>query len=176
MSDVLTFAVDGTESARAEVATMLATRHADTWQLRYARWRSVMAMVGAGIVALIVLVAIVRVLTGGPPNIWLGLAASLGGAWAWRALAFASVRRMTAGLAETSPLMDGRQVWTFTPEGVRIVSDVADSTFGWRAFDRVLEGQSAVGFASGNVYFALPLDDAEARAELLERVEAWMVK
>ena len=51
--------------------------------------------------------------------------------------------------------MDGPQVWTFDTGGVRIVSDVVDSRFTWRAFDRVLEGQSALGLASGAVYFAI---------------------
>ena len=54
---------------------------------------------------------------------------------------------------------EGRQTsLTFGLDGVRIGADVADSQFGWRVFDRVPAGQSAIGLASGNVYFALPVD------------------
>jgi hypothetical protein len=53
--------VYGTEEARAEIATMIATGHADTWQLTYARWRAVIAMVGAGTVSLLSLGLVVWV-------------------------------------------------------------------------------------------------------------------
>jgi hypothetical protein len=53
--------VYGTEEARAEIATMIATGNADTWQLTYARWRAVIAMVGAGTVSLLSLGLVVWV-------------------------------------------------------------------------------------------------------------------
>ena len=174
MSDRFRFEVDGTGAARAEIASMIATGHADTWQVRYARWRVMMAMVGAGMVALLIVTIIAKLLTGGPPSVLLGIGTAMIGAGGWNMLAKRSVARMVAGLSDTSSVVDGPQVWTFDAGGVQIVSDVADSRFTWRAFDRVLEGQSALGLASGAIYFAMPLEDAEARAELLERIEAWM--
>jgi hypothetical protein len=96
--------------------------------------------------------------TGSSPPVWLGIAAAFSGAWAWTRFAIASVRRLTGALSDTSPVKDGRQVWTFGLDGVRIGADVADSQFGWRVFDRVPAGQSAIGLASGNVYFALPVE------------------
>jgi len=174
VSDSLRFEVDGTGEARAEIATMIATGHADRWQVRYARWRVMMAMVGAGMLALIVVMLLARLITGGPPSLLLGVGAAMIGAGAWNMLARRSVARLVGGLSDPSPVMDGPQVWTFDAGGVRIVSDVVDSQFTWRAFDRVLEGQSALGLASGAVYFAMPFEDAEARGDLLERIEAWM--
>ena len=174
MSDSFRFEVDNTGEARAEIATMIATGHADTWQVRYARWRVMMAMVGAGMLALIVVMLLARLFTGGQPSLLLGVGAAMIGAGAWNMLARRSVGRLVGGLSEPSAVMDGPQVWTFDADGVRIVSDVVDSRFTWRAFDRVLEGQSALGLASGAVYFAMPLKDADVRADLLGRIEAWM--
>lgn len=96
--------------------------------------------------------------TGRSPPVWLGIAAAFSGAWVWTRSALAPVRRLTGALSDASPAKDGRQVWTFGLDGVRIGADVADSQFGWRVFDRVPAGQSAIGLASGNVYFALPVD------------------
>ena len=42
-----TVEVYGTEEARAEIATMIATGHAETCQLTYARWQAVVEMVAA---------------------------------------------------------------------------------------------------------------------------------
>ena len=94
-------------------------------------------------------------MTGSSISVWMGIAAAFSGAWVWKRFAIASVRQLTGALSDMSPVKDGRQVWTFGLDGVRIGSDVADSQFGWRVFDRVPAGQSAIGLASGNVYFAL---------------------
>ena len=174
MSDSFRFEVDGTGEARAESATMIATGHADRWQVRYARWRVMMAMVGAGMLALIFVMLLARFFTGEQPSLLLGVGVAMIGAGAWNMLAKRSVARLVGGLSDPSAVMDGPQVWTFDASGVQIVSDVADSRFTWRAFDRVLEGQTALGLASGAVYFAMPLEDADAREDLLERIEAWM--
>ncbi len=175
MSDHFRFEVDGAGEARAEIATMIATGHADRWQVRYARWRVMMAMIGAGMLTLIVVMVLARLITGGQPSLLLGVGAAMIGAGAWNMLARRSVARLVGGLSDPSPVMDGPQVWTFDADGVRIVSDVGDSRFTWRAFDRVLEGQTALGLASGAVYFAMPLENAEVRSDLLERIEAWML-
>ncbi len=174
MSEALTFEVDATGEARAEIAKMIATGHADTFQQRYARWRAVMAMVGAGMIGLIVVTLFSSVFAGSPPPWWLGFGAAIAAAWAWRLLAFRSISRLTSSLADPSAILDGPQTWTFDEDGLSIVSEVAQSRFTWRAFDRVMEGQGAIGLASGTVYFAMPLEDPDARAEVLERVEAWM--
>jgi len=73
-------------------------------------------------------------------------------------------------LSELNLEVDGTEAAMVIATGHANIWQLRDAR--WYAFNRVSEGLGAVGLVSGDVHFALPVEQDDVGGDLVERIEA----